>query len=84
VLVTPIEAMLAPFSLSAVKYKPEDLRLASLIATTPVVLLARKDIPASNLEEFLAWAKGRDVSYGSVGPGSLFHILGEKLRPART
>ncbi|GAB3765485.1 tripartite tricarboxylate transporter substrate binding protein [Ramlibacter monticola] len=83
VLVTPIEAMLAPFSLSAVKYKPEDLRLASLIATTPVVLLARKDIPASNLEEFLAWAKGRDVSYGSVGPGSLFHILGEKLA-ART
>ncbi|MDM0047390.1 tripartite tricarboxylate transporter substrate binding protein [Variovorax sp. J22R115] len=79
VLVTPIEAMLAPFSLSAVKYKPEDLRLASLIATTPIVLLARKDIPASNLDEFLTWAKGKDVSYGSVGPGSLYHILGEKM-----
>jgi len=79
VLVTPIEAMLAPFSLSAVKYKPEDLRLASLIATTPIVLLVRKDIPATNIDEFLAWAKGRNVSYGSVGPGSLYHLLGEKL-----
>lgn len=83
VLLTPIEAMLGPFSLSAVKYKPEDLRLASLIATTPIVLLARKDIPANNIDEFLAWAKGRSVSYGSVGPGSLYHLLGEKLA-ART
>jgi tripartite-type tricarboxylate transporter receptor subunit TctC len=82
-LVTPIEAMLAPFSLSAVKYKPEDLKLAAVIATTPVVLIARKDIPANNIDEFIAWAKGRTVSYGSVGPGSLYHLLGEKLA-ART
>lgn len=79
ILITPIEAMLAPFSLSAVKYKPEDLRLASLVVTTPIVLLARKDMPAGNIDELLAWAKGRQLSYGSVGPGSLYHLLGEKL-----
>lgn len=83
VLVTPIEAMLAPFSISSVKYKPEDLRLASLIATTPIVLLVRKDIPVANIDEFIAWAKSHGISYGSVGPGSLYHLLGEKLA-ART
>lgn len=66
-------------ALLARRYKPEDLKLVSLIATTSIVLLVRKDIPANSIDEFLAWAKGRDVTHGSVGPGSLYHILGEKL-----
>jgi tripartite-type tricarboxylate transporter receptor subunit TctC len=69
--------MLAP-SPSAVKYKPEDLKLAAVMATTPVVLIARKDIPASNIDEFIAWPRAQRL-VRSVGPGSLYHLLGEKL-----
>lgn len=79
VLATPMELVLAPLALSAVKFKPEDVRLAGLLGSTSMVLLVRKDIPASNVDELLAWAKGKELSYGSVGPGSLYHLMGEKF-----
>ena len=79
---TPMDLVLAPMALTAVKHKPEDMRLASLITSTSLVLLVRKDIPANSIDEFLAWAKGRNVSYGSSGTGSLFHVVGEKFASA--
>lgn len=42
---------------------------------SPMVLLARADLPAANLREFVAWAaknKAR-ASYGSAGVGSISH-----------
>lgn len=41
----------------------------------PMLLLARADLPASNLREFAAWlAKNKDkASYGSAGVGSISH-----------
>lgn len=82
VLATPMELVLAPLALSAVKFKSEDVRLAGLIAYTSVVLLARKDLPVNTLDEFFAWAKGKEPTYGSVGIGSLYHLQGEKLAQA--
>ncbi len=80
---TPMDLMLAPLALSAVKHKPEDFRLAAMISTAPLVLLIRNDIPANNVDEFIAWAKGRDhVSYASTGHGSLFHLVSEKFASA--
>ena len=79
---TPMDLVLAPMALTAVKHKPEDMRLASMITSTSLVLLIRKDIPANNIDEFLAWAKGRNVTYGSSGTGSLFHVVGEKFASA--
>jgi len=80
ILGTPMELVMAPLALSAVKFKPEDLRLASLMGRTSIGLIIRKDIPANNIDEFLNWAKGKRVSYGSVGFGSLYHIMGERLK----
>lgn len=79
VLATPMELVLAPLALSAVKFKPEDVRLAAMIGSTSVTMLIRKDIPANTIDEFLVWAKGKEPSYGSVGPGSLYHLMGEKF-----
>lgn len=79
VLATPMELVLAPLALSAVKFKPEELRMAALIATTSVVMLVRKDLPANNVDEFVAWAKGKQPTYGSVGIGSLYHLMAEKF-----
>ncbi len=80
ILGTPMELVMAPLALSAVKFKPEELRLASLMGRTSIGLAIRKDIPANNIDEFLAWAKGKQVSYASVGQGSLYHIMGEQFK----
>jgi tripartite-type tricarboxylate transporter receptor subunit TctC len=47
-----------------------------LVAQTPLVLLARKDLPAENLREFIAYARKNQASmqFGSGGPGSASHL----------
>jgi tripartite-type tricarboxylate transporter receptor subunit TctC len=47
-----------------------------LIAEVPHVLLARKDFPAGNLSEFVAYAKENQtkMQYGSPGAGSVNHL----------
>jgi tripartite-type tricarboxylate transporter receptor subunit TctC len=43
-----------------------------LIAETPLIMAARKDLPANNLPEFIAYAKANQakMQYGSAGIGS--------------
>jgi tripartite-type tricarboxylate transporter receptor subunit TctC len=81
---SPNELILAPLAISAVKYKSEDFRLVQMIATAQIGFLARKDLPVSNVDEFLDYARkeakeGRPITYASVGPGSFYHLLGEHL-----
>jgi tripartite-type tricarboxylate transporter receptor subunit TctC len=81
---SPNELILAPLSNAAIKYKPEDFRLVQMITINPLVMLARKDLPASNGDELLAYARkaaaeGKSLTYASVGPGSLYHLLGEHM-----
>jgi tripartite-type tricarboxylate transporter receptor subunit TctC len=47
-----------------------------LVAQTPLVLLARKDLPADDLQEFIAYARKNqaNMQYGSGGPGSASHL----------
>jgi tripartite-type tricarboxylate transporter receptor subunit TctC len=47
-----------------------------LLAETPLVLLARKDLPASDLPEFITYAKVNQATmqYGSGGVGSASHL----------
>ena len=44
---SPIELVLAPLAIQGVKYKPEDVKVVGQIVKAPLVLLARKDLPAS-------------------------------------
>ena len=44
-MASPMELVLAPLGLSAVRFKPEDMRLVALLVNTTMVLLARKDKP---------------------------------------
>jgi tripartite-type tricarboxylate transporter receptor subunit TctC len=81
---SPNELILAPMSNAALKYKPEDFRLVQMITINPMAMFARKDLPASNGEELLAYARksaaaGKPMTYASVGPGSLYHLLGEHM-----
>lgn len=47
-----------------------------LIAETPQALIARADLPASNLQEFIAYARANHakMQYGSPGVGSAAHL----------
>ena len=81
---SPNELILAPLAISAIKYKSEDFRLVQMIATAQIGFLTRKDLPVTNVDEFLDYARkeaaaGRPITYASVGPGSFYHLLGEQL-----
>lgn len=78
---SPNELILAPMALTAVKYKSEDFRLVQMIGAFPIAILARKGLPANNVDELVALAKtsaaeGKPLTYGSVGVGSFYHVLG--------
>jgi tripartite-type tricarboxylate transporter receptor subunit TctC len=53
-----------------------DFTPVALLAQVPLVLIARKDLPANNLQEFIAYLKANQdkMSYGSAGAGSATHL----------
>src|SRR6516225_848395 len=53
-----------------------DLGPVVLVAEQPMVLVARKDLPVANLQEFIAYARKNQASmqFGSAGAGSTGHI----------
>lgn len=57
-------------------YQPSDFAPVVLIADQPFVLITRKDLPANNLQEFMAYAKANQdkLKYGSPGNGSAGHL----------
>lgn len=80
VLASPMELVLAPLTVQAVKHKPEDLRPAAVMVSTTLVLAARNALPAATLDELLALQKkagAQPLTYASAGMGSLYHLVGE-------
>jgi tripartite-type tricarboxylate transporter receptor subunit TctC len=55
-----------------------DFEPVSLITTFPLLIVAKKTVPAQNLREFIAWLKAnpQKVSLGNPGTGSPGHIGG--------
>jgi tripartite-type tricarboxylate transporter receptor subunit TctC len=53
-----------------------DLAPVVLVADQPTVLVARKDLPVDNLQEFIAYAKKNQATmqFGSAGAGSTGHV----------
>src|SRR5882757_8166172 len=53
-----------------------DFAPVALIAEQPIVLIARKDMPVNNLQEFISYAKVNQakMQYGSAGAGSATHL----------
>jgi tripartite-type tricarboxylate transporter receptor subunit TctC len=53
-----------------------DFTPVALIAEVPITLLARKTLPANNLQEFVAYTKANQakMQYGSGGAGSATHL----------
>ncbi|MFC3125266.1 Bug family tripartite tricarboxylate transporter substrate binding protein [Pseudoroseomonas globiformis] len=57
-------------------YDPMAMVHVSRLTTSPLLLVARKDLPAADLGAFLTWARTRpeEVRFGSGGIGSSTHL----------
>jgi tripartite-type tricarboxylate transporter receptor subunit TctC len=67
------------------KYDPiKDYEPIGLAVDLPSVFVARKDLPARNLEEMIAWMKANKekVNYAHAGIGSASHLCGLLLNAA--
>jgi tripartite-type tricarboxylate transporter receptor subunit TctC len=53
-----------------------DFTPVALVAEVPIMLITRKDLPVSNLKEFITYAKENQtkMQYGSAGAGSATHL----------
>ena len=60
----------------------KDFEPVVLLPAAPMVLLAKKDNPATKLKEFIAWLKANPdkASFGTAGAGSPPDLLGRLLR----
>ena len=60
----------------------DDFVSVSVGAYVPLLLLAHPSVPANNLKEFVDYAKQTTTPlfYGSTGPGSILHLMGEVLK----
>jgi tripartite-type tricarboxylate transporter receptor subunit TctC len=54
----------------------KDFQPVALLGEVPLVLIVRKDLPVSNIQEFVAYAKKNQdkMSFGSSGVGAAVHL----------
>jgi tripartite-type tricarboxylate transporter receptor subunit TctC len=59
-----------------------DFTPVTLIAATPLMLLAHPSLPARSLRELIVLAKARpnEISHGSSGNGTIVHLAAEMLK----
>ncbi len=56
-------------------YNPSsDFEPVMLVATTPMVLVTRKDLPVMTLKDVIALSKQRKITQGNAGTGSASHL----------
>jgi tripartite-type tricarboxylate transporter receptor subunit TctC len=73
-----------PLAINATLYKhlpydpATDFVPLALIARIPFVLVVNNDLPVHSVQELIAYAKAHpgELSYGSTGPGTPFHLNG--------
>jgi tripartite-type tricarboxylate transporter receptor subunit TctC len=55
-----------------------DFEPVSLLTTQPLLIVAKKAMPANDLKELIAWLKANPdkASQGTGGPGSVIHLVG--------
>jgi tripartite-type tricarboxylate transporter receptor subunit TctC len=80
---SPNEVILSPLANAAVKLKTEDFRLVHPVADAVMVFVTRKDLGVNSVDELVALARksaARPLTYGSVGIGSLYHLILEQAQ----
>lgn len=80
---TQNELIIPPLTNKAIRYQPDDFESIQPTTVTHLVLLVRTDLPVKDTKEFVELAASRSASnsltYGSVGVGSLYHLITEQM-----
>lgn len=68
-----------PFLYKSLNYDPGKLVPVTIMSHIPNVLLVRRDLPAKNVQEFIAYAKANPgkLNYASQGIGTTSHLTAE-------
>ena len=63
-------------------YKDSDLVPVGMIAVAPSVIVVNPSVPANNMKEFVAWAKGQPngVNWATAGTATTPHFVAEMLK----
>ncbi|MFD0667082.1 tripartite tricarboxylate transporter substrate binding protein [Ramlibacter sp. MAHUQ-53] len=72
-----------PILTPGTKYDPhKSFAPVSMLAYSPVVLVAKNDLPVNTLPELLKYAKSRPgkLAYGSCGNGGIHHLAAEMMK----
>ena len=66
---------------SKASFDPRALEPVSVLATYPLILIARADLPFNSLQDLIAYARANPgkINYGHQGKGQTGHLLGELL-----
>ena len=77
------ELIIPPLTMRSITYKPSDMEILHPTTITPMLLVVRKGLPVTNLQEFVDVARQKSasqpLSYGSSGIGSLYHLVPEGM-----
>jgi tripartite-type tricarboxylate transporter receptor subunit TctC len=82
ILMTTLTHALNPFLYSKLPYDTVSSFVpVGLAATSPLVLIVRKDMPVKTVPEFLSYLKANPgkINYGSAGKGTSTHIAAELM-----
>ncbi|MBU4612365.1 tripartite tricarboxylate transporter substrate binding protein [Achromobacter sp. GG226] len=76
------DIVMQPTLNTGLRYRTSDLEPITLVAISPVVLVARPGLPANTFDELVdALRKAPDsLSYGSPGHGTFQHVIVEELQ----
>jgi len=75
--------IISPSLMSTPPYDPtKDFSPISMIATASTSIVVHPSVPATNLKEFVEYAKANPskLSYGSAGVGTVTHLAGELFK----
>lgn len=75
--------IIAPYLMINQPYdSSKDFAAVSMIATSSTAIVIHPSVPATNLEEFVKYAKtsGKQLSYASAGTGTVTHLAGELFK----
>lgn len=70
------------FLFKSLSFRPSDLRIVTVLASAPNVLVAKPAIPASNVADLIKHARTTKLSYASTGKGGTPHLTMEWLMSA--
>ena len=78
---TTTTQIINPLASASPQYDPiKDFVLVGMVSANPTCIVVHPSVPANSLGELAAYAKGRSLSYGSAGQGTITNLTGELFK----